>query len=137
MQEERISKDEAYMQMAEVWAKRSYCVRKKVGALIVKDGQIISDGFNGTPSGFDNCCEIDENTTNPIVLHAESNAILKIACSTQSSVGSTLYQTMSPCGECAKLIIQAKIVRVVFRELYRDASGIEILRSVGIEVEQI
>ena len=137
MDEDVIDLDEAYMQMAEIWAKRSHCKRKKVGALMVKDGQIISDGYNGMPTGFTNCCELDEETTDPLTLHAESNTILKLACSTQSSIGATLYQTISPCKECAKLIIQAKIKRVVFRDFYRDVTGIATLRSVGITVDRL
>ena len=120
--------------MARIWAGNSYCVRRKVGALLVKDQMIISDGYNGTPSGFENCCEIDENTTKPYVLHAEANAITKVAKSSNSSLGSTLYVTASPCMECAKLIIQSGIKRVVYRREYRITDGIDLLKRAGIEV---
>ena len=123
-----------YLRMARIWAENSYCQRRQVGALLVKDRAIISDGFNGTPSGFENVCE-DEATgmTKPYVLHAEANAITKIARSNNSSEGSTLYVTASPCLDCAKLIIQAGIRRVVFSELYRITDGIDLLRRAGIE----
>ena len=124
--------------MAAVWAKNSYCKRRQVGALIVKDKMIISDGYNGTPSGFENICE-DEITgaTKPYVLHAEANAISKVAKSGNSSEGATLYVTASPCLECSKLIIQAGIKRVVYREQYRLDDGIQLLKRAGIEVEQV
>ena len=126
--------DQAYMRMALEWAKLSYCERKKVGALIVKDRMIISDGFNGTPSGFDNCCEDDSGATKWEVLHAEANAILKVASSTQSANGATLYITLSPCTQCSKLIHQAGIKRVVFANAYKDASGIDFLDKAGVEI---
>ncbi|MCQ2235155.1 MAG: dCMP deaminase family protein [Paludibacteraceae bacterium] len=120
------------MQMAQIWAENSYCVRRKVGALLVKNKMIISDGFNGTPSGFPNVCEDENNHTFPYVLHAEANAITKVARSNNSSEGATLYVTASPCIECAKLIIQAGITRVVFSEYYRDTEGLELLQKAGI-----
>jgi len=126
--------DLRYLRMARIWSENSYCVRRKVGALIVKDKMIISDGYNGTPSGFENVCEDDNNTTHPYVLHAEANAITKIARSSNSSDGATLYVTASPCIECSKLIIQAGIKRVVYSEKYRLEDGIELLRKAGIEV---
>ena len=129
--------DNAYMRMANVWAELSHCKRKKVGALIVKDRKIISDGYNGTPTGFENQCEDDENQTKWYVLHAEANAILKIAASTQSCDGATLYVTMSPCRECSKLIHQAGIRRVVYKQGYSDTSGIDFLKSAGVEIEQL
>ena len=129
--------DHRYLRMAKLWSENSYCVRRKVGALLVKDKMIISDGFNGTPSGFPNVCEDENNITYPYVLHAEANAITKVACSNNSSDGSTLYVTASPCIECAKLIIQAGIRRVVFSELYRITDGIDLLRKAGIEVTHI
>lgn len=129
--------DDKYMQMAEIWAGNSYCKRRKVGALIVKDRMIISDGFNGTPSGFENICEDENGVTKPYVLHAEANAISKVAQSGNSSAGSTLYVTASPCIECAKLIIQAGIRRVVYRDEYRLTDGIDLLRKAGIEIEKI
>ena len=129
--------DNAYMRMADVWAELSHCKRKKVGALIVKDRKIISDGYNGTPTGFENQCEDDENQTKWFVLHAEANAILKIAASTQSCDGATLYVTMSPCRECSKLIHQAGIRRVVYKQGYSDTSGIDFLKSAGVEIEQL
>lgn len=125
--------DRRYLRMASIWSENSYCVRRKVGALIVKDKMIISDGYNGTPSGFDNVCESPEGNTFPFVLHAEANAITKVACSNNSSKDSTLYVTASPCLECAKLIIQAGIRRVVFSELYRITDGIDLLKKAGIE----
>ena len=125
--------DERYLRMAQIWSENSYCVRRKVGALIVRDNMIISDGFNGTPSGFPNVCE-ENNVTFPYVLHAEANAITKVARSNNSSEGSTLYVTASPCMECSKLIIQAGIKRVVFSDLYRIQDGLDILRKAGIEV---
>lgn len=126
--------DKRYMQMAAIWAGNSYCRRRQVGALIVKDKMIISDGYNGTPSGFENICETDDNVTKPYVLHAEANAITKIARSNNNSEGATLYVTASPCIECAKLIIQSGIRRVVYGEKYRLTDGIELLERAGIEV---
>lgn len=124
--------DKRYLRMATIWSENSYCVRRKVGALIVKDKMIISDGFNGTPSGFPNLCESSDGVTFPYVLHAEANAITKVARSNNSSEGSTLYVTASPCMECSKLIIQAGITRVVFSELYRITDGLDLLRKAGI-----
>ncbi|MDR3285956.1 MAG: dCMP deaminase family protein [Prevotellaceae bacterium] len=129
--------DHRYLEMAIVWAKNSYCKRRQVGAILVKDNMIISDGFNGTPSGFENICEDDDGATKPYVLHAEANAITKVARSNNSSEGSTLYITSSPCLECAKLIIQAGIKRVVFSDNYRISDGIELLKRANIEVVQI
>ena len=129
--------DLRYMKMAQIWAENSYCTRRKVGALLVKNQMIISDGFNGTPSGFPNQCEDDNNTSLPYVLHAEANAITKVARSNNSSDGATLYITDSPCIECAKLIIQAGIKRVVFGRQYRLTDGIELLRRANIEVEHL
>ncbi len=126
--------DRRYLRMARIWSENSYCHRRKVGALLVKDKMIISDGYNGTPSGFPNICESEEGVTYPYVLHAEANAITKVACSNNSSEGSTLYVTTSPCMECSKLIIQAGIRRVVFSELYRICDGLDLLKKVGIEV---
>ena len=124
--------DAAYLRMALEWGKLSHCSRKKVGALIVKDNMIISDGYNGTPSGFPNVCEDDNGETQWYVLHAEANAILKVAKSTQSAAGATLYLTLSPCKECSKLILQAGIKRVVFINPYKDQSGVSFLESAGI-----
>lgn len=129
--------DEKYIRMAEIWAENSYCQRRKVGALLVKDRMIISDGFNGTPSGFENVCEDENGVTKPYVLHAEANAISKVAQSGNSSSGATLYVTASPCIECSKLIIQAGITRVVYRDEYRLTDGVELLRKAGIEVEKV
>ena len=129
--------DKAYLEMAAVWARNSYCKRRQVGALIVKDRMIISDGYNGTPSGFENVCEDENGVTKPYVLHAEANAITKVAKSGNSSEGATLYVTASPCVECAKLIIQAGIRRVVYKDSYRLNDGIELLQRAGIEVEQV
>lgn len=129
--------DQSYLKMAAVWAQNSYCKRRQVGALLVKDRMIISDGYNGTPSGFENNCEDENGATKPYVLHAEANAITKVAKSGNSSEGSTLYVTASPCIECAKLIIQAGIKRVVFRDAYRLTDGIDLLKAAGIAVEQI
>jgi len=126
--------DIAYLRMAREWGKLSYCERKQVGAIIVKDKMIISDGYNGTPTGFENFCEDEEGYTKWYVLHAEANAILKVASSTQSCKGSTLYITLSPCKECSKLIHQAGIKRVVFKEGYKDQSGIEFLEKAGVEI---
>ncbi|MDR0769025.1 MAG: dCMP deaminase family protein [Dysgonamonadaceae bacterium] len=126
--------DKRYLRMAAIWAENSYCRRRRVGALIVKDKMIISDGYNGTPSGFENICEDENGTTKPYVLHAEANAITKIAGSNNNSKDSTLYVTASPCIECAKLIIQAGIKRVVYSEKYRLTDGIELLEKANIEV---
>ena len=128
--------DARYLRMARIWAENSYCKRRQVGCLVVKDKMIISDGYNGTPSGFENVCEDDTNVTKPYVLHAEANAITKLARSGNSSDGSTLYVTASPCLECAKLIIQAGIKRVVFGEIYRLTDGIDLLKRAGIECVQ-
>lgn len=125
--------DRRYLRMAAIWAENSYCRRRKVGAIIVKDRMIISDGYNGTPAGFENVCEDETGVTKPYVLHAEANAITKVARSNNSSEGGTLYVTASPCVECAKLIIQAGIRRVVFKELYRITDGVDLLRRAGIE----
>ena len=129
--------DSRYLEMASIWAKNSYCKRRQVGALIVKDSMIISDGYNGTPSGFENICEDESGVTKPYVLHAEANALTKVAKSGNSSLGATLYVTASPCMECAKLIIQSGIKRVVYKDEYRITDGIDLLRRAGIEVEQI
>lgn len=126
--------DKAYLRMAMTWSELSHCKRKQVGAIIVKDDMIISDGYNGTPSGFDNCCENEDGETHWYVLHAEANAILKVAKSTHNCNGSTLYLTLSPCKDCSKLILQAGIQRVVYNKDYKDSSGISFLRSSGIEV---
>ena len=126
--------DERYLRMARVWAENSYCQRRQVGALVVKEGMIISDGYNGTPSGFENVCENEQGLTKPYVLHAEANAITKLARSSNNSDGATIYITASPCIECAKLIIQAGIKRVVYGEKYRLTDGIELLERAGIEV---
>lgn len=132
--EKQYKLDLRYMRMAKIWAENSYCVRRQVGALIVKDKMIISDGYNGTPAGFENICENESGFTKPYVLHAEANAITKIARSNNNSNGATLYVTTSPCIECAKLIIQAGIVRVVYGEEYHMTDGIDLLKRVGIEV---
>ncbi|CAI9428915.1 Riboflavin biosynthesis protein RibD [Candidatus Ornithobacterium hominis] len=129
--------DLAYLRMAQEWGELSYCKRKKVGALIVKERMIISDGYNGTPSGFENACEDNEGYTKWYVLHAEANAILKVASSTQSCEGATLYITLSPCKECSKLIHQSGIKRVVFSRKYSDTSGLEFLEKAGVKIEQI
>jgi|TARA_Y100000748_G_scaffold303470_1_gene308702 dCMP deaminase len=129
--------DKAYLKMATEWAKLSHCKRRQVGALIVKDKMIISDGYNGTPTGFENCCEDDEGYTKWYVLHAEANAILKVASSTQSTRGSTLYVTLSPCTDCSKLIFQSGIVRVVYITEYKDRTGLDFLVKSGVKVEQI
>lgn len=129
--------DKRYLRMARIWSENSYCMRRKVGALIVKDKMIISDGYNGTPSGFENVCEDDNGLTKPYVLHAEANAITKIARSNNNSDGATLYVTDSPCIECSKLIIQAGIKRVVFAKQYRLLDGIRLLQKAGIEVIHI
>lgn len=129
--------DKRYIRMAQIWAENSYCNRRKVGALIVKDKMIISDGYNGTPAGFENVCEDENGLTKPYVLHAEANAITKIACSNNSSKGATMYVTTSPCIECAKLIIQAGIKRVIYSEKYRLEDGLDLLRRANIEVVYI
>ena len=129
--------DVAYLKMALEWAKLSYCKRRQVGALIVKDRMIISDGYNGTPTGFENICEDDDNYTKWYVLHAEANAILKVAASTQSTKGATLYVTLSPCTDCSKLIFQSGIKRVVYYEQYKDRSGLDFLLKGGVEILQI
>ena len=129
--------DRRYMRMAFIWSENSYCERRKVGALIVKDKMIISDGYNGTPSGFENICEDENNVTKPYVLHAEANAITKVARSNNSSDGATLYVTSSPCIECAKLIIQAGISRVVYADAYRLSDGVELLKRANIELVSV
>ena len=129
--------DRLYMRMARTWAENSYCERRKVGALLVKNQMIISDGYNGTPSGFENKCEDENNTSKPYVLHAEANAISKVARSNNSSDGATLYVTASPCMECSKLIIQAGIRRVVYGRQYRLTDGIELLKRAGIQVDYL
>ena len=129
--------DRAYLEMAHIWGQLSYCKRKQVGALLVKDRMIISDGYNGTPSGFENICEDDEYATKWYVLHAEANAILKVAASTQSCQGATLYITLSPCRECSKLIHQSGIQRVVYSKAYKDLSGVDFLKRAGVEVTQL
>lgn len=129
--------DTAYLKMAESWSQLSYCERKKVGAIIVNDGMIISDGYNGTPAGFDNCCENEHGETNWYVLHAEANAILKVAKSTNNCKGATLYLTLSPCKDCSKLVLQAGITRVVYKDSYKDTAGIDFLKDAGIELIQI
>lgn len=133
----QIRYDKAYLRMAEEWGRLSYCKRKQVGAIIVKNGMIISDGYNGTPAGFDNCCEDDEGKTHWHVLHAEANAILKVARSTNNCDGATLYLTLSPCKDCSKLVLQAGIKRLVYMRNYKDSSGIEFLKKAGVLVEQI
>ncbi|WP_310595474.1 dCMP deaminase family protein [Flavobacterium sp.] len=138
MEEKKLNKyDKAYLRIAKEWSLLSYCKRKQVGAIIVKDRMIISDGYNGTPSGFENCCEDEEGLTRWDVLHAEANAILKVARSTQSCEGATLYITLSPCKECSKLIHQSGIKRVVYHNGYRDDSGLQFLIKAGIDVQQI
>lgn len=129
--------DKRYMRMALIWAENSYCKRRQVGAILVKDKMIISDGYNGTPSGFENVCEDENNKTKPYVLHAEANAITKVARSNNSSEGATMYVTSSPCIECAKLIIQSGITRVVYANSYRLSDGVELLERAGIEVVYI
>ncbi len=137
MQKKQLKYDKAYLKMATEWGKLSYCKRKQVGAIIVKDKMIISDGYNGTPSGFENFCENDEGYTKWYVLHAEANAILKVAASTQSCEGATLYVTLSPCRECSKLIHQSGIVRVVYNQAYKDDSGLKFLEKAGVEIAHI
>lgn len=134
MEDKQLLLDKRYIRMAQIWAENSYCNRRKVGALIVKDKMIISDGYNGTPAGFENICEDENGLTKPYVLHAEANAITKIACSNNSSMGATMYVTTSPCIECAKLIIQAGIKRVIYSEKYRLEDGLDLLRRANIEV---
>ena len=129
--------DERYLRMASIWAENSYCKRRQVGALIVKDQMIISDGYNGTPSGFENVCEDEQNVTLPYVLHAEANAITKVAASSNSSKGATIYVTSAPCIECSKLIIQSGIVRVVYSEKYRTEEGCDLLKKANIQVDFI
>ena len=135
--DKQILLDRRYLRMAAIWAENSYCERRKVGAILVRDQMIISDGYNGTPAGFENVCEDDNGSTKPYVLHAEANAITKVARSNNSSEGSTLYVTASPCLECAKLIIQAGVRRVVFNDLYRLTDGIDLLRRAGVECVHI
>ncbi len=138
MEDKKLNKyDKAYLRIAKEWSQLSYCKRKQVGAIIVKDRMIISDGYNGTPSGFENCCEDEEGLTRWDVLHAEANAILKVARSTQSCEGATLYITLSPCKECSKLIHQSGIKRVVYQNGYRDDSGLQFLIKAGIDVQHI
>jgi len=128
--------DRAYLRMAHEWSQLSHCSRKKVGAIMVRDGQIIADGYNGTPSGFDNCCEDSDGDTHWYVLHAEANAIMKVARSTNSAANSTLYLTMSPCKDCSKLMHQAGIKRLVFLDRYKDTTGIDFLEQAGVKVVQ-
>jgi dCMP deaminase len=135
--EKQLKLDERYLRMAMIWAENSYCTRRQVGALLVKDKMIISDGYNGTPSGFENVCEDENNKTKPYVLHAEANAITKVAKSNNSSEGATLYVSSSPCLECSKLIIQAGIKRVVFSEQYHMNDGVELLERAKIEVIKV
>ncbi len=129
--------DKAYLRMAKTWSELSHCSRKKVGALIVKNGMIISDGYNGTPSGFDNCCEDENGATLWYVLHAEANAILKVAKSTHDCNGATLYLTLSPCKDCSKLIVQSGIKEVVYITKYKDCNGLEFLERAGVKIQQI
>ncbi len=135
--EKQLKYDKAYLRIAREWGKLSHCERKQVGAVIVKDRMIISDGFNGTPTGFENYCEDDEGYTKWYVLHAEANAILKVAASTQSCKGATLYITLSPCKECSKLIYQAGIERIVYYDGYKDDAGLVFLEKAGVKIEQI
>lgn len=135
--EKQLRYDRAYLRMALEWAQLSHCERKQVGALIVKNSMIISDGYNGTPTGFDNCCEDEDGKTQWYVLHAEANAIMKVAKSTNNSEGATLYITLSPCKECSKLVLQAGIKRVVYIKAYKDDSGLKFLEKAGVEVVQI
>jgi dCMP deaminase len=136
-EEKRLRYDKAYLRMAQTWAELSHCERKKVGALIVRDGRIISDGYNGTPAGFPNCCENQQGETEWYVLHAEANAILKVARSTNDCSGATLFITLSPCKDCSKLVLQAGIKRVVYMTEYKDTMGVDFLRSAGVEVVHI
>lgn len=133
----QLTLDKRYLRMAAIWAENSYCSRRKVGALLVKDQRIISDGYNGTPSGFENICEDENNITKPYVLHAEANAITKVAASSNSSTGATIYVTSAPCIECAKLIIQSGIQRVVYSEKYRIEDGCDLLKRAGIQIDYI
>jgi dCMP deaminase len=135
--EKQLRYDRAYLRMAREWSKLSHCKRKQVGAIIVKDGMIISDGYNGSPSGFDNCCEDKNGLTHWYVLHAEANAISKVARSTNNAKNSTLYLTMSPCKDCSKMILQVGIKRVVFSKDYKDGTGIDLLEKAGIEVQYL
>jgi dCMP deaminase len=135
--QKQLNLDKRYMRMALIWAENSYCKRRQVGAILVKDKMIISDGYNGTPSGFENVCEDENNMTKPYVLHAEANAITKVARSNNSSEGATLYVTSSPCIECAKLIIQAGIKRVVYADSYRLSDGLDLLKRANIETVSI
>ena len=134
MEEKQLTLDRRYLRMARIWAENSYCKRRQVGALIVKDKSIISDGYNGSPSGFENICEDEQGVTKKYVLHAEANAITKVAASTNNCCGATVYVTASPCIECAKLIIQAGIKRVVYSEEYHLRDGVELLQHAGVEV---
>ena len=129
--------DKAYLRLALSWAQLSHCARKKVGAIIVKDSIIISDGYNGTPAGFDNCCENEEGNTHWYVLHAEANAILKVARSSNNCKDATLYLTHSPCKDCSKLVLQSGITRLVYQEAYKDSSGIDFLKNAGLEVVKL
>jgi len=135
--EKQLRYDQAYLRMAHEWSKLSHCQRKQVGAIIVKNGMVISDGYNGTPTGFDNCCEDEEGSTLWYVLHAEANAISKVARSTNNAQNSTLYLTLSPCKDCSKMILQVGIKRVVYANVYKDGTGLELLREAGIEIEHI
>lgn len=135
--EKQVVLDKRYLRMARIWAENSYCVRRKVGAILVKDQMIISDGYNGTPAGFENVCEDESGATKPYVLHAEANAITKVARSGNSSDGSTLYVTASPCVECSKLIIQAGIKRVVYNETYRISDGLDLLNRAGVVCDHV
>lgn len=135
--QKQLKYDRAYLEMATTWGQLSYCERKKVGALIVKDRMIISDGYNGTPSGFENVCEDEDFYTKWYVLHAEANAILKVAASTQSCKGATLYITLSPCKECSKLIHQSGIIRVVYAKEYKDITGLEFLKKAGVQLDYV
>jgi len=135
--EKKLRYDKAYLRMAKTWSELSHCARKQVGAIIVKDGMIISDGYNGAPSGFDNCCENADGETHWYVLHAEANAILKVAKSTHNCNGATLYLTLSPCKDCSKLVVQSGIKRVVFINNYKDTSGVDFLKEAGIEIDHI
>ncbi len=135
--QKQLKYDQAYLKMAATWGQLSYCERKKVGALIVKDRMVISDGYNGTPSGFENVCEDENYYTKWYVLHAEANAILKVAASTQSCKGATLYITLSPCKECSKLIHQSGIIRVVYSKEYKDTTGLEFLRKAGVSLDHV
>jgi dCMP deaminase len=137
VENKKLEIDKRYLRMAKIWAENSYCKRRQVGALIVKDQMIISDGYNGTPSGFENICEDENNATKPYVLHAEANAITKVAASNNNSKGSTIYITSSPCIECAKLIIQSGIKRVVYSDKYHTDEGIKLLNKAGIEISYI